>query len=624
MDLGSEPAFALGAADVAPAACAVSWEGETLRLQPRTMQVLVALAQAGGEIVSREALVARCWAGQVVGDDALNRVAGQLRRLAEQLDGRAFELRTIPRVGYQLVPADRPELDDLPPPETMPEPAVRRGWRVPLIAAALLLALTLAYFAWPTTGDTRPVVIVDLFTPTGPDIEPSLPTELRSEVVDFLANEKYYAVAIAPGAQPERRTWRLRGTIVPQQGGRQMVVFADLFRPGSEAAITQLRIERDADQPLLARSLGLRIGRTAGCVLLGATNEEITGGNAEAALPTLAASCITWHDKTTSLALRIDRFRDNAAALPRSAYFRARVAQMLGDQAANGAPDAARLRAEGQRYVADAERIDPGEPHILLAKARLLPVTDFAAREALFQRALRGRPSDCACEFGDYSLFLNMVGRHKDARVYADRATEKEPKNIPWLRRSGEAAALAGDNAAAHRILKRVADFLPEPGNLDEWRLNLALWSRDWSLAREMAGRQPDAGLRSAQLALIDALASGQAPPAGVGQAFAARAADPEKNDRAAATGLAAAERPDAALAAAARLIARRPSNLSLLFEPSFAAARETPQFAALVTRVGLTGYWRASGNLPDFCLAADAPALCAGLQARPDRASAP
>ena len=47
------------------------------------MQVLVALHRAFPNVVSRDDLIASCWEGRVVGDDAINRAIGRLRRLSE-------------------------------------------------------------------------------------------------------------------------------------------------------------------------------------------------------------------------------------------------------------------------------------------------------------------------------------------------------------------------------------------------------------------------------------------------------------------------------------------------------------------------------------------------------------
>jgi DNA-binding winged helix-turn-helix (wHTH) protein len=75
-------------------------------LEPRVMQVLVALARARGEIVTRDELADYCWDGRAVGDDSINRVLSRIRRIAGETAGGAFRLETIPRVGYRLLPAE--------------------------------------------------------------------------------------------------------------------------------------------------------------------------------------------------------------------------------------------------------------------------------------------------------------------------------------------------------------------------------------------------------------------------------------------------------------------------------------------------------------------------------------
>ena len=106
MDLAAEATFHLGLLEVSPPTCVVTWPGGRKVLQPRVMQVLVMLAHACGAVVSRDALIAECWDGRVVGEDAITRVMVQLRRLAQLTDGLGYELETIPRVGYRLAPAD--------------------------------------------------------------------------------------------------------------------------------------------------------------------------------------------------------------------------------------------------------------------------------------------------------------------------------------------------------------------------------------------------------------------------------------------------------------------------------------------------------------------------------------
>jgi len=106
----TEP-FRLGAAEVRPATREVVTSGaRPIVLEPRVMQVLVALARRRGEVVSRDELVESCWRGRIVGDDAINRCVAAIRKLAPAWDHVAIE--TIARVGYRLDGAADPAAQD--------------------------------------------------------------------------------------------------------------------------------------------------------------------------------------------------------------------------------------------------------------------------------------------------------------------------------------------------------------------------------------------------------------------------------------------------------------------------------------------------------------------------------
>src|SRR5262245_17810229 len=100
IDLAREKDFSLGPVHVRPSSRTVSARDNTEILEPRVMQVLVALARLPGEVVSRDQLIKECWAGRIVGDEAISRCIIKVRRLAETHGG--FTLETIPRVGYRL------------------------------------------------------------------------------------------------------------------------------------------------------------------------------------------------------------------------------------------------------------------------------------------------------------------------------------------------------------------------------------------------------------------------------------------------------------------------------------------------------------------------------------------
>jgi len=73
IDLARESPFRLGALEVRPPTREVVAGEHREVLEPRVMQVLTALARRRGEVVSRDELVALCWGGRVVGEDAINR-----------------------------------------------------------------------------------------------------------------------------------------------------------------------------------------------------------------------------------------------------------------------------------------------------------------------------------------------------------------------------------------------------------------------------------------------------------------------------------------------------------------------------------------------------------------------
>jgi DNA-binding winged helix-turn-helix (wHTH) protein len=143
--LAREAEFALGRTRVHPATRTIEVDGHSEIIEPRMMQVLVALAGANGQVVTRDELVELCWDGRVVGEDAISRVLWRLRQLLAKLGNAGFEIETIPRVGYRLV--SEPELS--PAQDTIPpgKPGVsRRSLAAGAMAVAGLVAV--GGFAW--------------------------------------------------------------------------------------------------------------------------------------------------------------------------------------------------------------------------------------------------------------------------------------------------------------------------------------------------------------------------------------------------------------------------------------------------------------------------------------------
>ena len=98
-------AFRLGATRIDPASREVRGPGGAATIEPRVMQVLLVLANAGGGVVTRDDLSRLCWNSLIVGDDALNRAIGEVRRVARTVAAGEFGVETITRTGYRLTGA---------------------------------------------------------------------------------------------------------------------------------------------------------------------------------------------------------------------------------------------------------------------------------------------------------------------------------------------------------------------------------------------------------------------------------------------------------------------------------------------------------------------------------------
>lgn len=102
--LARRPDFPLGAAVVRPSVRTVEGPGGSAAVEPRVMQVLIALVDAGGAVLTRDDLLRICWNGTLVGEDSVNRAIAQVRRVAGATQA-GFGVETIPRIGYRLTDA---------------------------------------------------------------------------------------------------------------------------------------------------------------------------------------------------------------------------------------------------------------------------------------------------------------------------------------------------------------------------------------------------------------------------------------------------------------------------------------------------------------------------------------
>jgi DNA-binding winged helix-turn-helix (wHTH) protein/TolB-like protein/Tfp pilus assembly protein PilF len=91
-----------------PAMNQISRGAKVERLEPKAVEVLVALAQRAGEVVTRETLLSEVWKGVTVSDDALTQSITKLRQALGDTSKESSYIQTISKRGYRLIAAVAP------------------------------------------------------------------------------------------------------------------------------------------------------------------------------------------------------------------------------------------------------------------------------------------------------------------------------------------------------------------------------------------------------------------------------------------------------------------------------------------------------------------------------------
>jgi TolB-like protein/DNA-binding winged helix-turn-helix (wHTH) protein len=109
----------IGAWCVDPASGQISRDGESTRVELRTMRVLLCLAEQAGEVVSIDELLNQVWPEVSVSPDSVYQAVASLRRLLGDDSKQPIYIATVPRLGYRMVAAVSPWL-----PVAVGEPAI--------------------------------------------------------------------------------------------------------------------------------------------------------------------------------------------------------------------------------------------------------------------------------------------------------------------------------------------------------------------------------------------------------------------------------------------------------------------------------------------------------------------
>lgn len=620
IDLARAARFRLGDLEVDPPRRRVS-TGETL--EPRVMQVLVALARANGAVVSRDELIRTCWDGRIVGEDAITRVVGALRRLAEDRGGGAFKIETVPKVGYRLVgdvlPVVAPEpLTTNPAGQAAPAAespvlgamtvgtAAAGRRKASLIAATAVVAVVAAGGAWWLTRPTpaAPAVQFTGYRTIGA-VPAALPEQIAAATRSAFTTDGLVAVTTAPAP------FRLSGTL--DRGDDA----------GTATARLAARIDTADGMTLWAHSYARPLGSPNAALWFASRPTAIArcgasrlAGTAlsDDALRLIFAECAQEGEadapfKGLDLARRLTALTPNLASSWATRADRAFLASLMVPPA-----EAPAQRAEAAMASGKALALDPQDARAWHVRAFLRPRTDFAGMERDFLAAVHGHASDCGCAFVAYGQFLIGTGRASEARRWFARAHDVAPLDPKPLAALGRFNAQEGQLADARQNFADLDALSAGPQATGKTLVSNALWTRDYARAADIAASNrpsADPAVQATIVAGFRALASGDAAAkARVAAVLDAQTTECKCNGTFNARMLGA---PDAALRQLTAIAAARPDIAieAVSADPVFAKVRYLPGFAPIAIKLGLVAYWRAMKIKPDFCVGTSPPPIC-------------
>ena len=93
---------------VEPRPCTIARDGETVKLEPKVMELLVYLASSPGEVHGREELLEQVWNGTIVSDEALTNAIIKLRKAFGDSARNPRIVQTLSKRGYRLVASVEP------------------------------------------------------------------------------------------------------------------------------------------------------------------------------------------------------------------------------------------------------------------------------------------------------------------------------------------------------------------------------------------------------------------------------------------------------------------------------------------------------------------------------------
>lgn len=491
----SRRTFKVGDWLVQPQLNEISTPDQSVRIEPKVMEVLICLASQAGEVVSKETLIQTIWSDRFVTDEVITTTIWELRRaLGDEAKNPRF-IQTIPRKGYRLIAPV--VLEEASPAEAEPPTLIfpsredalpgrqRRFWKpvVVTIGALLLPLLLWQAIRWrnqppPQNGiaSISSLAVLPFRNLSGDSSKDYLAEAMTESLITDLARST--SLRVVPRTSVTQ--YKLLSKSAPdiaRELGVDAVIEGSVLPAGERVRISVQLIHAATDQHLWTESYEREL-------------RDVLAWQSE-------MSRLIAREIKTGLALQEQVRRIDMAQTPpaaREAYLKGRelwkrrteegaaLALAQFERAAQLAPDyapawAGLADAHIQMVTLDALRPEEGftkakaavlralqlnealaEAHASLAMIKLSFDWDWAGAETEFQRALALDPA-YATAWNWYSQYLWAAGRADEAMREVAKARELEPQSISILLNAGSLFLLRHQPDQAIICFRRVLEL---------------------------------------------------------------------------------------------------------------------------------------------------------------------
>jgi transcriptional activator of cad operon len=193
----------IGDWSVYPATDEIARNGRAVRVEARTMRLLLYLAEHAGEVVSIEELLKEVWPGVIVTSDSVYQAVASLRRVLGDDPKQPTYIATVPRRGYALIASVG---------ETAA--ATASGTHRSLLGAGVLVALAAAIALVLHSQSTKTsIAILGFIDLTDGMTQEAFVDGMTDEIVDKLSKVPTFRVTAPMTPKPEDATYVLDGSV---------------------------------------------------------------------------------------------------------------------------------------------------------------------------------------------------------------------------------------------------------------------------------------------------------------------------------------------------------------------------------------------------------------------------